>query len=194
MSSNIRIIKICEHCGKEFEARKITTRTCSSNCANNYYKARKRAEKIKKTNLETHNRRIKPIEDLKAKEYLTVKDLAILLNSSLRTIYRLVNDGTIKAVKISTRKTLIKHSELDRLFQDKDKLKVSGQTAQGAMDSGKIFDVLNSYTIQEAVSKFVISEMELNKLVQDNNIPMIRIGWFKYIPKTEIDKLMSYKA
>ena len=55
---------------------RITTRTCSDNCAKNYYKARQRAEKIEASNRETIHTRLKPIEDLRVKEYLTVADVA----------------------------------------------------------------------------------------------------------------------
>lgn len=37
-TSNFRIKKICEWCGKEFEAQKVSTRFCSHRCANFAYK------------------------------------------------------------------------------------------------------------------------------------------------------------
>lgn len=116
MSSNIRINKICQYCGKEFEARKTTSKTCSDDCAKRLYKARKRAGKIEAAQAETQKIIDKPIEDLKAKEFLTVPDLARLLNCSKRTAYYLIDRGDIKAVNLSQRKTLIKRSEIDKLF------------------------------------------------------------------------------
>lgn len=116
MSSNIRIIKICQHCGKEFEARKTTSKTCSDHCAKMFYKAKQRAAKIEASNTETRLIKMKPIEDLKAKEFLTVPDLAKLLSCSKRTAYYLIEKGNIKAVNIAQRKTLIKRSEIDKLF------------------------------------------------------------------------------
>ena len=116
MSSNIRVNKICQHCGNEFEARKTTSKTCSDNCAKMLYKARLRTGKIEATKTETHRIKSKPIEDLKAKEFLTVTDLAKLLNCSKRTAYYLIEKGNIKAVNIAQRKTLIKRSEVDKLF------------------------------------------------------------------------------
>ena len=59
---------------------------------------------------------MQPIEELKAKEFLTVRDMAKLLNCSIRTAYNLINRDLIKAVNISERKTLIKRSEIDKLF------------------------------------------------------------------------------
>jgi len=116
MSSNIRVNKFCQYCGKEFEARKTTSKTCSDYCAKMLYKANQRAAKIEGFDTETKRIKMKPIEDLKAKEFLTVPDLAKLLNCSKRTAYYLIAKGNIKAINIAQRKTLIKRSEIDRLF------------------------------------------------------------------------------
>jgi excisionase family DNA binding protein len=116
MSSNIRINRICQLCGKEFEARTTVTKTCSDHCAKKLYKQRQKAVKIEISNSQMQAIRMKPIEDLKAKEFLTVKDVSKLLNCSIRTAYYLISNGNIKAVNIAKRKTLIKRSEIDRLF------------------------------------------------------------------------------
>ena len=116
MSSNIRINRICQYCGKEFEARTTVTKTCSDNCAKRLYKMRKKSDKIEQSNLNTQAIRLKPLEELRAKEFLTVKDLSTLLNCSIRTAYYLISNGNIKAVNISQRKTLVKRSEIDKLF------------------------------------------------------------------------------
>jgi excisionase family DNA binding protein len=121
MSSNIRIQRICQYCGKEFEARKTTTKTCSDNCAKRLYKALKRGEKIEIAKAETLRTKTRPIEELKAKEFLTVRDVATLLNCSLRTAYRLIEQGNINAVNIAQRKTLIRRSDIDKLFEQPTK-------------------------------------------------------------------------
>lgn len=53
MSSNIRIQRICQCCGKEFTARTTTTKTCSDNCAKMLYKQKRRDAKIESSNSET---------------------------------------------------------------------------------------------------------------------------------------------
>ena len=53
---------------------------------------------------------------LNTKEILTVKDAAKLLNCSIRTIYRLIDNKTIKAVNLGERKTLIKRTDIEQLF------------------------------------------------------------------------------
>lgn len=116
MSSNIRVNKICQYCGKEFEARKTVTKTCSDTCAKMLYKKKQRELKVQAVVAETQKVKAKPIEDLKAKEFLTVRDVAKLLNSSRQTVYDMINKGSLKAVNLKVKKTLIKRSEIDKLF------------------------------------------------------------------------------
>jgi excisionase family DNA binding protein len=68
------------------------------------------------SNKQTQQMIVRPIEQLKAKEFLTVRDVSALLNISLRTTYRLIEQGNIKAVNLSERKTLVKRSDIDRIF------------------------------------------------------------------------------
>jgi len=119
MSSNIAIQRICLHCSKEFTARTTVTKFCSLPCAGRAYKARKRAEKVERSNTETLQVKNKTIEELKVKEFLSVKDLALLLGCSTRTAYRLIDKGKIHAVNLSERLTRVKRSELNKIMEQK---------------------------------------------------------------------------
>lgn len=95
MSSNMRVLKICEMCSKEFIAKKTTSKTCSDNCAKRLYKDRKRDEKIKLAEVETKSKKILSVaivEDefkiINAKQYLTLIEAALLLNVSPLTLRR----------------------------------------------------------------------------------------------------------
>jgi hypothetical protein len=61
MSSNIRILKICEYCKNEFIAKKTTSLTCSDDCAKRFYKLiyklKYRNSKIEQVELETEIKR-----------------------------------------------------------------------------------------------------------------------------------------
>jgi excisionase family DNA binding protein len=116
MSSNIRVNKICQYCGKEFEARKTTSKTCSDHCAKMLYKQKLRTLRIEEATVETRLIKMKPIEDLKAKEFLTVREVAQLLNCSRQTVYDIINRGGLKAVNLKVKKTTVKRSEIDKLF------------------------------------------------------------------------------
>ncbi len=125
MSSNIKVQRICQFCGDQFTAQKTTTKYCSHRCASRAYKKGVKGLKIETSNKETQgiNNLINtliannPLDAIRAKEFLTVKDTSKLLNCSVRTTYRLIVTGNIKAVNIGQRKTIIKRSEIDKLFE-----------------------------------------------------------------------------
>ena len=117
MSSNIQVQRICKHCNNEFTARTTVTQYCGDNCAKKAYKVRLREKKVSESNQETYLIKSKPLHDLQSKEFLTVRDLATLFSCSIRTAYRLIQEGNVKAVNLSQRKTLIKRSEIDKLFK-----------------------------------------------------------------------------
>jgi len=117
MSSNIQIQRICQHCGNEFTARTTTTLYCSHRCSTAAYKAKIRNGKIEASNKETQLIKALPIEELKAKEFLTVRDIATLLNCSIRSVYYYIESGKIRATNLGQRITRVKRSEIDRLFE-----------------------------------------------------------------------------
>ena len=116
MSSNIQVQRICEYCGIEFTAKTTVTRLCSKKCSKAKYKAKIKAGKIEKSNIETHRIRIQPIETLKAKEFLTVKEVASLLSCSVRSVYYYIEIGKIPALNLGQRVTRVKRSNIDKLF------------------------------------------------------------------------------
>ena len=116
MSSNIQIQRICQHCGKEFTARTTVTQYCGDNCSKKAYKVRMKEVKIQNSNTETLKIKMKPIEEIKAKEFLTVREVSILLNCSIRSIYYYIKHGNIKAVNMGQRITRVQRSELNKLF------------------------------------------------------------------------------
>ena len=95
MSSNLRIVKVCAYCKQEFIARKTTTETCSDACAKRFYKVKQREKAIQRVEVETMVKR-KPslfinedeIKVIQAKEWLTLKEAALLLNVSPLTLRR----------------------------------------------------------------------------------------------------------
>ncbi|NQY28294.1 MAG: helix-turn-helix domain-containing protein [Flavobacteriaceae bacterium] len=121
-SSTFKINKICEQCGGLFQAQKISTRCCSHKCNQKNYKLRKKLEKKKIIELETLNNIVSVKSDvvnihlLKDKPYLTVKEVATLLNCSNKTIYRLIKQGNIDAVRFSERVIRIRYVDIEKRF------------------------------------------------------------------------------
>lgn len=186
MSSNIEVQRICQYCGIEFTARTTVTKFCSHRCGSLANKAKKRAEKMQKSNTETKQIKNKPIEELKVKEFLTVREVAQLLNCSVRSTYYYIEAGTIKAVNLGQRMTRIRRSEIDKLFEQPQ-----NPTPPPENQPENQLAVSDCYTLSEVQAKYNISEKGLYDLISRNNVPKIKKGRFAYVPKTVIDKLLS---
>lgn len=186
MSSNIRVQRICKHCGKEFTARTTVTKYCSDLCAKRNYKVRQRDAKVDVSNKETLLFSTGHVEELNAKAFLTVRDVAKLINCSLRTTYRLIKQGNIQAVNIAERKTLIRRADIDKLFEQSHAL-----TIESKVKPRTKYDLNECYNLTEVQKKYGISEKALHVLIKRNNIPKTKQGWFAYVPKPIIDNLLS---
>ncbi len=121
MSSNMQIVKICEYCSKEFIAKKTTTKCCSDDCAKRFYKLNKRNDKIAQADLKTEIKRQpkafiteEELRVIQAKQYLTLKEAAVLLNISPLTLRRWTLDGKMDANKVG-KKWMFKATVLNPL-------------------------------------------------------------------------------
>jgi excisionase family DNA binding protein len=117
MSSNMRILKVCEYCKKEFIARTTVTKTCSDPCAKRLYKLKQREKKIEQAEIKEEIKR-KPkvfvseeeIRVIQAKEYLTLKEAALLLNITPLTLRRWIMDGKVLSQKVRKKHLINKAS------------------------------------------------------------------------------------
>jgi excisionase family DNA binding protein len=107
MSSNLRIVKLCAYCKQEFIARKTTTETCSDACAKRFYKVKQREKAVQRVEEETMVKREAKafitedeVKTIQAKEWLTLKEAALLLNISPLTLRRWTLAGRVKSKKV----------------------------------------------------------------------------------------------
>ena len=184
MSSNIKINRVCNFCNKDFIAKTTVTKYCSHKCASASYKKRAKEQKIEKSNTETVKIKQEPVEVLKAKDFLNVKELALLLNCSTRTIYRLIENSTINSLNLNKRLTRIKRTDIDKLFVFEPKQISLPQPKQ----ENKPFDVNDYYSIGEVIAKFKVAEATLRRIIKRNNINKIRKGKFVFVSKELINK------
>ena len=118
------------------------------------------------------------MEDLKARDFLTITEACELLSLSRWTIWRAIKNGEFKAGKIG-RRTLIRRRDLENLFEpftDKKAEKNEGGQSVSNINISKTkdFDIVDSYTLTEVLEKYRISETALQNLIRRNNIPKIK--------------------
>ncbi|MEX0966740.1 MAG: helix-turn-helix domain-containing protein [Bacteroidia bacterium] len=116
MSSNIRVPKICQHCGTEFIAKTTVTQYCGDNCAKRAYKKRVREAKIQEVVPTAIQKQDFIQEQVSQKAFLSIAETCKLLGTSRMTLYRQIKTGNIKAGKVG-RRTIIKRSSIEKLFQ-----------------------------------------------------------------------------
>lgn len=187
MSSNLEIQRICSYCNKEFTARTTRTKYCSHKCNSRHYKAKQRNTKIESSNNETNKVKTQSIEVVKAKEFLNVQDVATILGCSTKTVYRLINEGILKALNLGERLTRVKRSELDKLTEQP---KPQPETKSKATET-IIYGIKNCYTIGEIQDKYNISQSGLSLLINRYEVPKIKKGKYTYVPKMIIDNLLT---
>lgn len=187
MSSNIQVQRICQHCGEEFTARTTVTQYCSNTCNKRAYKARLKISKIEVSNKETQRIKNQPIEELKAKAFLSIAETCKLVGISRRTVYRMIERGELIIGKAGKR-TIIRRSDLELLLFEQPRTVAPQPESQPEQMQ---FDIADCYNLTEVQDKYGISETALQNLIKRNSIPKIKKGWFAYVPKTVIDKLLS---
>ncbi|MEC4005885.1 helix-turn-helix domain-containing protein [Flavobacterium sp. SUN052] len=182
MSSNISVKRTCSFCNKLFEAKTTRTRYCSHICNQKDYKKNLKLDKIEKSNVETKNNQIGSIIDINSKDFLRVKEVAVLLNMSSKTIYRLIEQKEINAINFSTRKTLVRRKDIETYFDDNLNM----------IDRDNVYlqseiNWTNSYTINEAIEKFNISNGALYNLIKRFNIPKKKVGKYTLVKKDDLN-------
>lgn len=182
MSSNLKVQRICQHCGMEFVAQTTTTRYCSHKCNSAAYKARKRNEKVAQSTQAVSEMKALTHFDILNKEYLKVREVAQLLQCSLRTTYRLIAEEKINSVNLGQRITRVRRTDIDALL-----LKKSITEIESIVE----YDISECYTITEAQYKFGVSSKALLEIIKRNKIPRIKQGKFVYVPKERINKIFE---
>lgn len=187
MSSDLRANRICEYCRKEFTARTTTTRYCSRKCNSRAYKAKVRQAKINKSIQETRDQKNEELKLINSMEFLTVRQAAILLNCSRQNVYKMINAGKLPATNILQNKTLIERSAIDDIFK-KAAPKIIYKIQ---VPKVKVIQLEDCYTTTEVRQIFNISDRTLKKLIDENDIPKVRLGRQHYVPKAIFHELLK---
>ena len=183
MSSKIEVIRICEHCKKQFTARTTRTRYCSHICNSRGYKSLVRKGKVEKSNNEIVQLLNTDLEKIKPLEFLKITQATLLFGISRSTLYRLVNNGQLDIAKFGKR-TVVRRCDLEAFFAIpiQDVTLKTGQQFPG-------FD--NCYTITEIQQKYNISSGALYLLIQRQGIVKYSVGKFTCVAKQDIDIIFN---
>ena len=169
-TSNIRIKKMCEWCGNEFEAQKCSTRYCSKRCAEHAYKERKRQEKKKRVENHEIERVAAEGEDkLKDSQYLTVAEAAKILKRTRFGIYKLIYRGVLKAYRITGQWTVIKRADIDVMIEARPYERKPKNATIAKDENGEA--IAEFYTTKEIIEKFGVSNSWVFAQGKAHNIP-----------------------
>ena len=185
-TSSIIITKICQWCGVEFEAQKVSTKYCSHRCANLAYKQTVRDKRVKQAEAETLSIKLeKPIENVKDKEYLSFAQAGKLLGLSRQAVYNMVKSGNLKASKISSRLSFIRRADIDAMLENKP---------YKTLHPKEKIPITDFYTTAEIKEKYNIQESWLYKIAKEHNIPRTFNRGKTYWSKKHIDSYFAKKA
>ncbi len=184
--SNLKVPRICEQCGKPFEAKTITTRFCSPYCANKSGREKKKKTKEAEQKQILLEKSIDKIADIQTRPYISVSEATILFGISKDTIRRLIIAGKIPAFNLGQRLTRISRVHIEAMFTAID---IPEETEEEPI---KIhYETNECYTIGEITKKYGVSPSTVNKTIRKHGIPRRQVGKHVYVPKDQIDKLFS---
>lgn len=178
-TSKFRVLRTCEFCGKEFYAQKVTTRFCSRRCNELAYKQRRRQRQITEAEARVLQ---KPIEEVGNKEFLSLQDTSVLFGITKRSVYNLIYNGVLQAFKLSSRMTLIRRADIERIFE-------SHVYTKKVKPERK--PITEFYTTAEIKEKFGVSESWVFKIGKEKNIPKILHHGKTYWSKQHVEKHFS---
>ena len=185
-TSSIRITKICQWCGVEFVAQKVSTKYCSHRCANLAYKQAVRDKRVKQAEAETRSIKLeKPIENVKDKEYLSFAQAGKLLGLSRQAVYNMVKAGNLKASKISSRLSFIKRTDIDAMLENRP---------YKTLHPKDTVPITDFYTTAEIKEKFGVKESWIYEIAKEHNIPRTFNRGRTYWSKKHIDSYFAKKA
>ena len=188
--SKLKIPKVCEHCGKAFEARTFNTRFCSDACNNASLRKRKKQALDEERKQQILQESTAIIAEIQTRPYISIAEAVILFGISKDTIRRLIRAGKIPAVNLGQRLTRISRTHIEAMFTAVAIPEVKPQEQQAVKLQ---YEPSECYTINEVSEKYGVSLSTVSNTIRRNSIPKRQVGKFVYVPKTLIDKLLTRK-
>ena len=115
--SKLKIPRVCEQCGRAFEAKTVTTRFCSQECITASNNQRKKKELEEKRQQQILQESAATIAKIQTRPYISIAEAVILFGISKDTIRRLIRAGKIPAINLGQRLTRISREHIENMFK-----------------------------------------------------------------------------
>ena len=190
----------CAFCGREFTANSGVQKYCSVSCADEAKRERKKRNG-------DFLKAAEPVIGLRQQEYLTFSKAAILMGCSRQYIYKLVNQGKLKASRISSRMAIIRRADIETMLEDNPYNKVvfgnrpepassNRQQQQKKMkEPVSVSDEPLTYISgEEVIASYKVKPSWLYTSAKRNQIPICRIAGKNYYSRSHVEECLGLTA
>ena len=174
MRTDVNYQKLCPNCGKPFTAKNGRTVYCCKGCANQARKYEMRRNVlINERQLILEGKK----EALRDKDFLSISEAAKLLGVSRPTIYKKIEQGQIKTIRVSARSVRIAREDLEALDSPVPDTQLSSHDAKEYISR------------DEAIRIYDVSPQWFHKTVSKAGLKAVRYGRESFYPKDRIRDL-----
>ena len=189
----------CAFCGREFTANSGVQKYCSVSCADEAKKERKKRNG-------DFLKAAEPVIGLRQQEYLTFSKAAILMGCSRQYIYKLVNQGKLKASRISSRMAIIRRADIETMLEGSPYNKVvfgnrpkpassNRQQQQKKKEPVSVSDEPLTYISgEEVIASYKVKPSWLYTSAKRNQIPICRIAGKNYYSRSHVEECLGLTA
>lgn len=163
----MKIVKICENCGRSFTTVRRTTKYCSHKCSDAARKDRLLVTKL--ISLDA--------TDLSSHEIFTVEMAAIYIGISHQTFYRWIAKGYVPITMVDGQK-MVRRTDLDALVPKDSPLEIKRE--------GR--DLI---TVENASLAYGYSFTQCYRILTDEGVHMVHVGKTDLYDKAEVDRVLS---
>ena len=189
----------CAFCGREFTANSGVQKYCSVSCADEAKRERKKRNG-------DFLKAAEPVIGLRQQEYLTFSKAAILMGCSRQYIYKLVNQGKLKASRISSRMAIIRRADIETMLEGSPYNKVvfgnrpkpassNKQKQQKKKEPVSVSDEPLTYISgEEVIASYKVKPSWLYTSARRNQIPICRIAGKNYYSRIHVEECLGLTA
>lgn len=188
----------CAFCGREFTANSGVQKYCSVSCADEAKRERKKRNG-------DFLKAAEPVIGLRQHEYLTFSKAAILMGCSRQYIYKLVNQGKLKASRISSRMAIIRRADIETMlegspynkvvFGNRPKPASSNRQQQKKKEPVSVSDEPLTYISgEEVIASYKVKPSWLYTSAKRNQIPICRIAGKNYYSRSHVEECLGLTA